>query len=272
MRLDKMAKVAILETGLWSVPRNDMIQAETPEIYKKNLKMQIPGICVVVKDKALGTLLWDTGISSDWNNLWSNDFKKMYATNLSQVSDLRKELGKLEITVDDIDLLILSHLHYDHAGNVRLFQNKLAGQKILISKAEADEVFKNVCMSPDGISGAYVRNEIVMDGIGYITLKNDSWISEDVYLFIQRGHTPGVIGMMVKTEENGYLLFPSDGIYGSYNFGEPTVLPGLTIDPEAYCQNVIRIREMIKKYKAKIIFGHDRDEFNKLRLAPYWYE
>ena len=265
-----MARFTIIETGLWDVPRNEMIQAETPEIYRENRRHTISGYCVLIQDKKLGNVLWDTGIAADWEETWPAQFIRDYS--FHRLNKLDEQLEGLQLNVSDIDLLICSHLHYDHAGNIKLFRGTKAGEKIMISEPEAHEAFVKASMQPDGVSGAYFRDEFIMDGIGYQTIDQDTWISEDVLLFIQRGHTPGVIGLLVKTEKNGTFLFPSDAIYAKLNFGPPVVLPGLCVDPEAYRENVKRISGLQEKYQAKIVFGHDVQDFASWEHAPYFYE
>ena len=264
-----MAKLSIIETGLWDVPRNEIIQAETPDIYAQNRRHTICGHCVLVQDEKEGNILWDTGITSDWEMTWPEQFKKDYT--FYKLSNLEEKLGELGLVPADIDLLICSHLHYDHAGNLKKFRHTRAGKRVLISEAEAHEAFVKVSMSPDGVSGAYFRNEMIMDGIGYQTISEDTWVSDDVFLFIQRGHTPGVIGMLVRTEENGNFLFVTDGIYSKLNFGPPVVLPGLCVDPKSYMENIDRIRLLSEEYDAKIVFGHDVEDFKQWKLSPDWY-
>ena len=264
------AKFTLLYTGLWDVPRNEIIAAETPEIYKENRRYTIPGFSVLVKDEKVGNVLWDTGITADWKKTWPKQFLNDYS--FHQLEKLDEKLREIQLAPKDIDLLILSHLHYDHAGNIKLFRNTKAGFAIIISEAEAHEAFVKVSMNPDGVSGAYFRHEIIMDGIGYKTINRDTWITDNIFLFIQKGHTPGVIGMMVRTEKNGNFIFASDAVYSPYNFGPPVVLPGLCIDPEAYKANVERLDKMKEKYNAKIIFGHDVEDLKKWKLSPYFYE
>ena len=59
-----IARFSIIETGLWDVPRNEMIQAESPEIYASNLRHTISGFALLIQDSKLGNVLWDTGIST----------------------------------------------------------------------------------------------------------------------------------------------------------------------------------------------------------------
>ncbi len=265
-----MARLSILETGIWDVPRNEIIEAESPEIYAENRRHKIPGFSVLVQDEKIGNLLWDTGITDEWKKIWPDKFKEDYT--FDKLCRLEDELSKVNISPEDIDCLVLSHLHYDHSGNVKLFKNTRAGQNIIISKGEALEAFPNVCMDANGVSGAYLREEFVMNGIGYQTIEEDTWLSDGIFLFIQVGHTPGVIGLMVKTEKNGNMIFTSDAVYSALNFGPPVVLPGLCTDPAAYKENILRLQKMQKEYKAKIYFGHDLEGFKELKLVPYWYE
>lgn len=268
--VEYMAKLTIIETGLWDVPRNEIIRAESPEIYAENRRYTIIGYCVLIQDRQLGNVLWDTGIAQDWENGWPEQFKKDYK--IRRLNSLTGKLAELGMTVEDIDLVICSHLHYDHAGNVKQFKNTHAGQKVLISQAEAQEAFSRVAMSPSGVSGAYFRDEIIMQGIGYETISEDTWISDDILLFIQRGHTPGVLGMIVRTGENGNFMFVSDAAYSKLNFGPPIVFPGLCVDEDAYRTNIIRLRLLKETYDAKIIFGHDVEDFAQWKTSPFYYE
>lgn len=265
-----MARFSIIETGLWDVPRNEMIQAESPEIYASNLRHTISGFALLIQDSKLGNVLWDTGISTDWESVWPEQFKRDYS--FHRLNRLDEKLSEMNLSVEDVDLLICSHLHYDHAGNIKLFRNAKAGKRILISEAEANEAFVKTAMQPDGVSGAYFRHEFIMDGIGYQTIQENTWLSDDLFLFIQRGHTPGVIGLLIKTEENGYFLFPSDAIYSKLNFGPPVVLPGLCIDPASYSDNIEQVRKIQADYGAQIIFSHDVEAFQHWHLSPYFYQ
>lgn len=265
-----MARFTILSTGLWDVPRNEIIAAETPEIYAENRRHTIPGFSILVEDPQLGHVLYDTGIAADWNDTWPEQFRKDYS--FHKLEGLTAKLREVGLTVDDINLLILSHLHYDHAGNIKLFKNTKAGANILISEAEAREAFVKANLSPDGVSGAYFRPEFTMDGIAYRLLDQDTDLSDSIHLFIQRGHTPGVIGMIVKTEHNGNFIFPSDAIYSAYNFGPPVALPGLCVDPESYKENIQRVANLKEQYHAQLVFGHDVEDFRRWKQSPAFYD
>ncbi len=59
--------------------------------------------CYLIKEKT-GNILIDTG--SPWN-----------------INDLLKDLKELELTPEDIKIVILTHNHWDHIGGLALFAN-----------------------------------------------------------------------------------------------------------------------------------------------------
>ncbi len=259
---------SLIETHLIEGPRNEMIKPESPEIEAENRRMISPGFCVLFRHEELGTVLYDTGISNRWEQSWNETMKRLYR--LEANSDIAQKLGEFGLTAHDIDLLILSHMHYDHAGNVALFQGTKAGRNILISEAEAREAFVQVNLDDTGYSGAYLKREFLnLEGIGYRLLKEDAVLAPGVELFIQRGHTPGVIGLMLTTKNNGCFIFPSDAAYSSRNVGPPIVLPGICNAPEEYVENIRKLHRRQREHNATIVYSHDH---NTLRKSPYFYD
>ena len=127
-------------------------------------------------------------------------------------------------------------------------------------------------LDDSGYYNAYWKPEFQnLEGIGYRLLKEDTKLADDVELFIQRGHTPGVVGMMLHAKSGTYI-FTSDGIYSSRNFGPPLHLPGLCYDPVGYAKSVEKVADLKKKYNATIIFSHDVEDIDEWNKIPYFYE
>lgn len=265
-------KFTIIKTGLWEVPRNEIIAPETPEIEAENRRLQIPGYCVLIDHPTLGKVLWDTGIAYDKDVTWLDEMKALYK--FQEFYYLDEKLAELGLTVHDIDTVIVSHLHYDHSGNIKMFQNTKAGKNgVIISEAEAKQAFVKVNLDDKGYAYGYVKNEFLnLRGINYRLLEKDEKLADDVELIIQSGHTPGVIGLLVKTEKSGAYLFTSDAVYSKLNFGPPIVLPGICSDPESYKANIERLHKIVAKNNAQLFVGHDAKDFSTWNKSPMWYE
>ena len=263
-------KFSIIDQCTWEVPRNEIIMPESEEIRNQNLRMLIPVFCIYIEHPDLGKILFDTGVGAKWEQNWNPTMKALYK--IQYLNRLEDKLSELGVRPADLDLLILSHLHYDHAGNIDLFSHTKAGAKILISEAEAKEAFVKVNLDDTGYSGVYLKSEFCnLPGIGYQLLSGDLHLADGLDLFVQRGHTPGVIGMRIETEKSGTYLVCSDACYSAFNFGPPTRLPGLVMDPDGYRANMERIRAMQEKDQAKMIFAHDIEDFAGWKKSPYFY-
>lgn len=266
-----MARFAILSTGVWDVNRNSIITPESAEVAAENRRHTIPGFFVLVQDEKVGNILFDTGIAPDWDTTWPEPFRTEFS-DFRVLETMDEQLKNMGLSVDDIDQIVLSHLHYDHCGNVKLFAHKKGGQKIITSTAEAHEAFVLSACSPDGVSGAYYRPEFIMDGIGYELIDEDIDLSDKVHLFLQPGHTPCVVGMIVETAQSGNYIFPSDACYSAHNFGPPCVLPGLCVDAEGFKKSVEHLRELKEEYNAvAVAFSHDVEDFKQWKVGQ-WYE
>ena len=96
--------------------------------------------CVLV-ETAEGRLLWDTSCPRDWETRWVpmglQEFFPYDQVGEDEYFDSRLHEQGLELS--DIDYVVLSHLHFDHAGNAQLFKGTDA--KMVCSKKEHDFAF-----------------------------------------------------------------------------------------------------------------------------------
>jgi glyoxylase-like metal-dependent hydrolase (beta-lactamase superfamily II) len=70
-----------------------------------------------------GWLLWDTGTSDD---MVKEPEGRVVAHGINGVvrTTMAAQLESIGVAPDDIDRLVLSHAHYDHVGNCRLFPKR----------------------------------------------------------------------------------------------------------------------------------------------------
>lgn len=91
-------------------------------------------------------------------------------------SALNKKLRLHWITPDEIDYVVISHMHPDHIGNMHLFK-------------KAEFIVH---------SGRYVGNE---HRFGWDMFRNKIKITENVILYKTPGHTADSVSLLVKTKK-----------------------------------------------------------------------
>jgi N-acyl homoserine lactone hydrolase len=177
----------------------------------------------------------------------------------SQEQEIKNALAAIDVKPDSIDVVVLTHLHWDHCQNNHLFPNA----KFLIQREEL-----RYAIAPLPYHAAlYEAITINMKPIWFDltdieVVHGDRQIADGISLVYTPGHTPGhqsvivdtlqgkiaIAGCMVPTFEN----WP-DSEKDSY-------LPSsLYVDLEQYWQSLQRIDRM----SDLILPGHDPDVFRQ---------
>ena len=220
--------------------------------------------CVLVETPE-GRLLWDTSLPRDWETRWKptglQEFFPYDQVSEGEYFDARLRQQGLEPS--DIDYVVLSHLHFDHASNAKLFDGTNA--KLVCSKKEHDFAF-----GFDGLfSGAHLKTDY--DGLKFETLDGDTELLPGVTLIQAPGHTAGTMAMRVDLPETGTMIFTSDAVFMGDSYGPPASPGTLISDMAAWYQSVDKIRKLAEKTDATLVFGHDSEQLSKLRVAPEAY-
>jgi glyoxylase-like metal-dependent hydrolase (beta-lactamase superfamily II) len=100
----------------------------------------------------------------------------------------------------------------------------------------------------------------------------DIELLKDVTLLLLPGHTVGHQGLMITLDKEGTFIFSADACYMKRNYGPPAMLPGTIFDSVAYRASIEKIRQLEKRYQARVIFGHDWEQSLTLKKSPQYYE
>jgi glyoxylase-like metal-dependent hydrolase (beta-lactamase superfamily II) len=156
--------------------------------------------------------------------------------------DAVARLAALGLRPEDIDLLILTHLHWDHASNIHLFPKaRVIVQREELRFAAAPLPFLRWpyrMLPPSSLSSE--RFEAI-DG--------DAKIFEGVTVHLTPGHTPGLQGVAVRASGAVYFV-ASDNIplAETWNAEEKYGLPhwpsGLHVDLEVYVKSLRRTEDL----------------------------
>jgi glyoxylase-like metal-dependent hydrolase (beta-lactamase superfamily II) len=113
-------------------------------------------------------------------------------------------LAARHMVPEDVDKVFLSHIHFDHAGNVDLFTEAL----IYLGKADWEYVrnpAKDDLFIPWGIHERLSKNKLEL-------LDHDGDIGGGLAALELPGHTPGSMGLRFEHATNGTVVRMADRI------------------------------------------------------------
>ncbi|MGH7714430.1 MAG: N-acyl homoserine lactonase family protein, partial [Vulcanimicrobiaceae bacterium] len=214
-----------------------------------------------------GNLLFDLGATSQWETRWkatghADVVPYLELTDEQKFENLIPRVKEL----DDVDWIVVSHLHMDHCGNLRFF----AGKKATVLVQEAEYKYAVETVKPPGLAG-YVTSEYGDDVRWRLVAGDLHGLMSGVDVVDLQGHTFGAQGLIVRLRESGTVLLASDACYTLDSMGPPPI-PGATVhDHPAWLRSIERIRLIRKAEKALVIAGHDMEQIATLRLGPDRY-
>lgn len=241
-------EVRILPLGGMDFPKHRLVRCQDPEEM-----LFSPAWAVLIRHPTLGNVLYDTGHSPAF--LQGEMQRVLYDYPIRGIVPIQKALAQVGLTPGDIDQLILSHIHFDHAGGLAAFAGTQAFRHVLVAEADLKQAWWSVTT---GQKGPYIRSLFDLPGIRFETIRDTTWLAEDLDLFVQQAHTPGALGMILKTQHHGTLLTTSDTLATAESYQHD--LPPGTAAPAveaAFHANRRRVQALAAEYQATLLFGHD---------------
>jgi glyoxylase-like metal-dependent hydrolase (beta-lactamase superfamily II) len=183
--------------------------------------------------------------------------------------NMTSQLAKIGIKPEEIDIVVLTHLHWDHVGDVEKFSNA----EFIVSGEELEFAF-------NPIPSLYVAYEALQIGMEPLFLKvieriktvemKEKEICEGVRVIPTPGHTPGSISVVVDTKEGSYVI-AGDAVFKYANLkGAPEqrlryLMSGVYTDLIAMWRSYELIDEIVGHDIYRVIPGHDSEVFEKKR-------
>lgn len=228
---------------------------------------QGPSYAVLIDHPTAGYILYDMGSNPLSDEIWPESLSNECFYTPVEGETMEEGLAKIGLVPEDIDKVVMSHMHMDHIGNMALFKDTA---DFYVARAEAEHAFCTVLATPDPTKhGFYNRADVLADR------KSLTYVDEDeedffpgIDTILLPGHTPGMLGLVLHLD-GGNLILVSDAMNSAMNWEG---LPGVCADPVSYRKSVEKIRKLRDKLDADVWFGHDIDQFNGLRKVPEFYE
>ena len=238
--------LTVLDFGLFTVHANGRI-------------IGIPGFLIVTS--AGEKVLLDTGFAKKYaddveaasaeDNL--GEFGKVLE--LTQENQPEAQLAKMGLRKSDLDLLIISHTHIDHVGNIGAFP----GVPILIGAGE------RALPKPIYWRG---KQPLEWPDSEYILVDEDFDLGPGFKVLHAPGHTPGELALLIDLPETGSVLLTSDAISRASEVAEGCLD---STNPEEALATAHRILKLAKDRDAFVIYGHGPEQWKELKKAPESY-
>ena len=239
--------------GFLTLPRAFLLKGESGMIT-----VPVPSYLIV---HPKGRVLFDTGLhEKELENPadYAGDVIARYHTfHFSAGEEIGARLRAIGVDPDGINIVVNSHLHFDHCGG----NAQLPNADILIQRRELEHAratgSTNGYLASDWDTGQKFRE---VDG------EHDIFGDGTVVCLPTYGHTPGHQSLRVQTELGGEYILCGDACYLKDSL-EQMHAPGIIVDREAALAVFRKFREL-QELGARIMFGHDPDFWKSIPQAP----
>ena len=221
-------------------------------------KVQIPVSCYLVRTGDT-TILFDTGLSPRAvPGLLRNDPLAKF----SEADLLVRRLDGIGLEPGDVDVVVLSHLHYDHAGGAFLFP----GSEIAVQQDEY-----SYAHYPSGfLSTYYYKKNFDLPDQRWRLLDGDAEIVPGVTVLRSDGHTPGHQSLLVELPESGPVILAGDCCYWQESI-DKEIPPGVVWDPTRAMHSIKRLKTIARLMHGRVFPSHDPAFWASAIQAPDAY-
>ena len=221
-------------------------------------RVQIPVTCYLIRTSD-ATILFDTGLSPRAiPGLRRTDPLARF----TEEDLLVHRLDSLGLEPASVDLVVLSHLHYDHAGGAALFQDsELIVQQDEYSYAHYPASF---------FASFYYRKNYDLPGYRWRLLDGDAELVPGITALRSDGHTPGHQSLLVELPQTGPVILAGDCCYWQQSIDHETP-PGVVWDPTRAMHSIKRLKTIARLMGGRIFPSHDPAFWAKAVKAPDAY-
>lgn len=209
-----------------------------------------------------------TGPVSDFEHVLKN-YPYSKPEPLKPEQEIEKQLAKAGVKPEEIEIVVLTHLHWDHVGNVTKFPNA----QFIVSQEElrfALDPFPCLYMSYSALQAGMKPEFLkVIERIKTVEMKEKK-IVDGVRLIPLPGHTHGSMGVVVETEKGPYVIAGDAvakyrNLEGAPGERQPYLMSGIYTDMKDMWRSYEIIDEIVGHDYSKVIPGHDPLVFRKER-------
>jgi len=278
-------KIYFLSTGFGSVAKGLFVQ----DAGWRNVCFPILSV-LIERDNDL--VLFDTGIGTRidqemrpliyWGNLFFHRCI-MRTQFMPQRDALVHQLPRLGFQPSDVKNVIISHLHWDHAGGMRDFLNA----HFIVNGKEWN--FATQLAGVQLYKNAFIKEQFCESGLDIELMETDLSkpflnfpASHDIFgdgsmvLVDLPGHSPGLMGLYVTMPSGRRFLFSADTFYFpeglEQRMPKSALMQSLVSESPEAGSSINRVYELMNSDPELVIVGsHDYRLPGRYDLAPKYY-
>lgn len=207
-----------------------------------------------------GRVLFDTGMHPKWKAAAVSPRR----IEVGEADDVLSLLAGAGVAPEEVDHVVVSHLHYDHAGGLQFFPHAPVWvQATELRFARAPAVYQRELYDRDDFEHRVRWQEL--EGA------HDLFGDGAVTMLPTPGHTPGHQSLCVQLP-SGLHVLAADASYLESAMRARHV-PGVVWSPDAMVTSWETLEALERDRGARLIFTHDLDFRTAKPLAPdAWYE
>ena len=237
---------------------------------EKSRQITIP-VSMWVIDHPKGLVVFDTGnnvaIGENCKTYWAPGNCDFLKPSQKREDVIDMQLQKLGYSADKVKVVVSSHSHLDHIGNIEMFPKAIhVMQKKELYQAWLPEKFQGRT-SPGSFVMADIDNAREFN---YLELNGDYDLFGDgsVLILSTPGHTLGHQSMKVKLASGQTIIIAQDAVWMQENLdGYPA---GLNYSVKDYTDSVNRLKMMRDLEGAELFMAHDGEQFKA--KGNRWYK
>ena len=215
-----------------------------------------------------GDFLWDLGLPT---GLAGSGQQNNGVFTLSMERTLTDQLVEIGMFANDVDMISISHSHFDHTGQADQFQSAKwlvhAAEYAAMFPAEAGETGESAESNENDESSANPFIDFASLERQVFTGEHDVFGDGSVIILPTPGHTPGHTALLVNLPEAGPILLTGD-LYHRHESRTLKRVPRFNTDEAQTLVSIDTFEARATATGARVIIQHEMDDIAGLPKAP----
>jgi len=242
-----------LQNGFMGFERSGLFYGE-----RSGERVQISVACYLIKTPD-AAILFDTGFAP---RAIPGLLRDDPLARFTDADRLIRRLDSVGFEPDSVDLVVLSHLHFDHAGGASLFPKS----ELIVQQDEYAYAHYPASFS----APFYYRKNFDLPGYRWRLIEGDLELVPGVTVLRSDGHTPGHQSLLVELPESGPIILAGDCCYWQEHIDLERV-PGVVWNPAQALHSIKRLKTLARLLKGRIFPSHDPVFWRTIKQAPSCY-